>query len=123
MSKLLDRFGVCASTVCLIHCLATPLVILFFPGVKGIFNEEAHEVFAVIVVTSIALAVYPHCKRHGHKDIIALAFAGVAFILSAIFFEDSMHLAFHYGLTTLGSVLLILAHLKNIKVRHGSCAH
>lgn len=123
MSKILDRFGVCASSICLIHCLATPLVILFFPGVKGIFTEEAHEVFAVIVVTSIALAVYPHCRRHGHKDIIAMAISGVALVLGAIFFESSMPLALHYGLTTAGSIFLILAHLKNMRVRHGSCSH
>lgn len=123
MSKLLDRFGVCASTVCLVHCVLTPFVILFFPGVKGLFTEEAHEVFAVVVVSSITFAVYPHCRRHGHKDIIAMAIFGVALILAAIFFETRMPLALHYILTTIGSVFLILAHLKNIKVRHGNCSH
>ncbi|MCO4755468.1 MAG: MerC domain-containing protein [Bacteriovoracaceae bacterium] len=123
MSKLLDRFGVCASTVCLIHCVATPFVIFFFPSFKEVFNEETHEVFAVLVVGLVGAAVLPHCKKHGHKDIIAVAVAGVALILGAIFFEDSMPLAFHYGLTMIGSIMLILAHLKNIKVRHGNCSH
>lgn len=122
MSKLLDRFGVCASSLCLIHCLLTPLAVLFFPGVKGLFTEDAHKVFAVVVVSSIAFAVYPHCRRHGHKDIIAFAAAGVGLILGAIFFEDAMPLSMHYILTTIGSVLLIWAHLKNIKVRHGNCS-
>lgn len=123
LTKVLDKFGVCASTACLVHCLATPFVIMFFPGIKGVFTEEAHEVFAIIVVTLIALAVYPLCKkRHGHKDILAFAFAGVILILSAIFFEALMPLSAHYGLTTLGSICLIAAHVKNIRVRHGGCS-
>lgn len=123
MSKILDRLGVCASTVCLIHCLATPLAIFFFPSMKGFFSEEAHEVFAVIVISFIAMAIYPLCKRHTHKDIIAIAFAGVGLVLSAIIFEDAMPLIWHYVLTTIGSILLITAHLKNMKVRHGHCSH
>lgn len=122
MSKLLDRLGVCASTICLIHCVATPFVIFFFPAVRGTFSEAAHEVFAVVVVALIAVAVFPHCRKHGHKDIIAMAAAGTFSILSAIFFEERMPLAFHYILTTIGSIFLILAHLKNIKVRHGNCS-
>jgi len=124
LNKILDKFGVCASTVCLIHCLATPFVIMFFPGIKGVFTEEAHEVFAIIVVTLIALAVYPLCKKsHGHRDILALAFTGVVLILSAIFFEELMPIAAHYGLTTIGSICLIAAHIKNIRVRHGNCSN
>lgn len=123
MSKLLDRFGVCASSLCLIHCLLTPLVIFFVPGIKGLFTEGAHHFFAAIVVAPIALAVYPHCKRHQHKDIIALAFAGAGCVLAAIAFEAHMSLAWHYLLTTLGSICLIWAHLKNIRVRHGNCSH
>ena len=123
MSKLLDRFGICASSICLVHCLATPFVIFFFPSFKEIFNEQTHELFAVVVIAFIVIAVFPHCKRHGNKDIIALAFSGVSFILAAIFLEDLMPLLLHYGLTMVGSILLIIAHLKNIRVRHGNCSH
>lgn len=120
---MLDRFGVCASSLCLIHCALTPFALLLFPGVKGLFTEEAHRLFAVVVVSSIVFAVYPHCRKHGHKDIVASAATGVLLVLGAVFFERFMPLSAHYGLTIAGSLFLILAHWKNIKVRHGKCSH
>ncbi len=120
--KIWDKIGICASGLCLVHCLATPILLLVFPTLKITLadNHLFHEIFAVIVVSSILLAVYPHCKRHGHTDIIAIAFAGVAFVLSGLFMHD-LPLAISHTITIIGSILLIIAHVKNMKVRHGKC--
>lgn len=123
MGKILDRFGVCASTLCLIHCLATPIVIFFFPHMTGIFSEHTHELFAIVVISVVAIAVLPHCNKHGHKDIVLIALTGTSLIVAAIVLEGTLPLVLHYGLTMVGSAFLIWAHLKNIKVRHGNCSH
>ncbi|MAX67543.1 MAG: hypothetical protein CME66_11460 [Halobacteriovoraceae bacterium] len=121
--KLWDKIGICASGLCLVHCLATPILLLLFPAttMSGLIDSHLfHIIFAFIVVSSIFIAVYPNCHKHGHKDIIALAIIGAGLILSALFLHD-FPIIYGHGLTMLGSILLIIAHLKNMKVRHGKC--
>lgn len=122
-NKVWDKLGICASGLCLVHCLATPAILLFFPTFKLAFLEHhlVHQILGVLVVSSVLMAVYPHCKKHGHKDIIAFAFAGVIFILTGIFFGHDLGEEIEHGLTIAGSVMLLTAHFKNIKVRHGKC--
>lgn len=124
MNKLLDKFGICASTLCLIHCIATPFIIIFFPTIEEMLGNRAehiHEIFAAIVITLVLIAVYPQCRRHGHKDIVAFALLGVILIIGALFIENIPVL--HYSLTSLGSISLIIAHFRNMKVRHNKCDH
>lgn len=121
-TKIWDKIGICASGLCLVHCLATPILLLVFPATKiALFDSHLfHEIFAIVVVSSIMLAVYPHCKKHGHMDIIKIALIGVVLVLSPIIFHDLPIYATH-GLTISGSIFLITAHIKNMKVRHGKC--
>lgn len=123
VSRFWDKLGICASGLCLVHCLATPVILLLFPTLKLAFLEHhlVHEIFAVFVVSSVLVAVYPQCRKHGHKDIIAFALGGVLFILGGIFFGHELGEELEHGLTIVGSILLLTAHVKNIKVRHGKC--
>lgn len=121
-TRMWDKIGICASGLCLLHCLITPIVLILFPaGHLSFFADElVHKAFGVLVTLSILAAVYPHCKKHGHKDILTLAIIGVIFILTPIFFHDlNIHLS-HIS-TVVGSIVLIMAHIKNMKVRHGKC--
>lgn len=122
VTKIWDKIGVCASGLCLVHCLATPFLILLFPATKIDFLEtyHFHEIFAVLVTSSILLALYPHCKKHGHTDIILIAAVGVAFVIGGIVFPQLPE-TLHVASTVIGSIFLITAHIKNMKVRHGKC--
>ena len=122
-SKIWDKVGICASGLCLVHCLATPVILLIFPTFKLAFLEHhaIHEVLGVLVVSSVLIAVYPQCRKHGHKDIIGFALGGVLFILAGVFFGHDLGEELEHGLTIVGSILLLTAHVKNIKVRHGKC--
>ena len=120
--KFWDKMGICASTICLVHCLLTPIILLLYPASDLLFieSEIVHQVLGIIVISSALFAVYPHCHRHGHKDILAYAFLGAGFILIGIFAHDFPEYIGH-GFTILGSISLITAHLKNMRVRHGKC--
>ena len=123
INKLWDKIGICASGLCLVHCLATPLLLIFFPTslFADIHFELTHQIFAVIVTSSILIAVYPTCREHGHYDIIALAITGIILVLGAVFSHEIIGDNFSHGITVLGSIVLIIAHIKNMKVRHGKC--
>ena len=122
MNKIWDKIGICASGLCLVHCLATPVILLLFPALKLGADEHSifHEVIAAIVVTSILFVIYPHCRKHGHKDIIVLGVLGVASILTSLFLHD-LNIITSQIFTIIGSIMLITAHIKNMKIRHGKC--
>ena len=123
LNKIWDKIGICASGLCLIHCLATPILLLLMPGFQfsEVYDEHIHELFAVVVVSSIMFAVYPNCRKHGHNDIIFIALTGVVLILISTFFHD-LPIAISHTITILGSITLITAHIRNMKVRHGKCS-
>lgn len=126
LNKIWDKIGICASGLCLIHCLATPVLLLVSPVFK--ITEDGHdhghtsfhEIFGIIVIASIMLAVFPNCRKHGHYDIMAISLTGMVLVLAGIFVHDIPEIA-SQTLTVIGSVLLITAHVKNMKVRHGKC--
>lgn len=122
VNKIWDKIGICASGLCLVHCLATPVLLLLLPALNLSDEKHGHmhEIFAVVVVLSIMLAVFPNCRKHGHYDIMAIASIGIALILSAVFFHD-MPFWIAQVMTVAGSIFLITAHIKNMKVRHGKC--
>lgn len=122
-TKFWDKLGICASGLCLIHCLATPVLLLLFPTFKLAFLEHhaIHEILAVLVVSSVLIAVYPQCRKHGHKDIIAYALIGVFLILGAVFLGHDIGEEAEHIMTIFGSLFLLFAHYKNIRVRHGKC--
>lgn len=121
MNKLWDKIGICASGLCLIHCLATPIILLFFPlFLHNETHEFLHEVLAFVVIASVMVAVFPKCHKHGHYDIIAIASVGMLLVLAGLFVHDiSIYLA--TGVTSVGSGFLIYAHYKNMRIRHGKC--
>ncbi len=123
INKIWDKLGICTSTLCLFHCLATPILLLAFPATQFEFLNDhmIHEIFAIVIVISLMLAIYPTCKEHGHIDIIVIATIGVAFILASVFLDDYITGMLHTTFTIFGSIFLITAHLKNMKVRHGRC--
>lgn len=118
-----DKIGICASSLCLIHCLTTPIILLAFPFLhESWMHESVHIICAIIVVVSVMIAIFPHCKKHGHYDIIAIACLGCLLVISGIFLEEKFG-EWMISLTVLGSIVLVWAHLKNMKVKHGKCAH
>lgn len=122
-SVIWDKIGICASSLCLIHCILTPIILVSFPFIyESWMHETVHITCAIIVMVSVVMAILPHCRKHGHKDIIAFALTGLVFVLTGIFVHENSEVL-SIALTIFGSTLLVIAHIKNIKVRHGKCEH
>lgn len=122
--EIIDKIGICASSLCLAHCIMTALMIVGLPflGQNFLNHELIHDILAVVVVITVVIAVYPHCHKHGHKDIVAFAVLGATLVLAGVIMHDSVELPADL-FTILGSISLIFAHYRNIKVRHGKCSH
>ena len=111
-----DRFGVWVSTLCVVHCVATPLLISLSTVVAHLLpaEESVHRTLATLVAAAGAIALIRGFRMHGRKRILVLMAAGLAFIFFGAWFGDSLpsHL-FEVGVTMMGSALMIAAHRMN----------
>ena len=115
-ASLADRIGIWMSALCVVHCVATPVLISmsavfahFLPG-----EESTHRTLATLVATVGAVALLRGFRMHGRRRILALMALGLAFIFLGAWFGD--HLPSHMWevlVTLTGSSLMIAAHRMN----------
>ncbi|MDE2089871.1 MAG: divalent metal cation transporter [Gammaproteobacteria bacterium] len=82
-----DRLGAVASTLCLIQCIASPLLIGLLPALSIGFlsGQHAQRMLALIVITVAAVSFLPGYTRHRKKRILGLMTVGLALLLFAAF--------------------------------------
>src|ERR1700728_4260667 len=85
--RSLDALGIFASSLCLVHCLAMPLIIGFLPILGWGFLEghRAHVILAFFVLTFALTALVPGYLRHRRRDILLMMLVGLSLVLSATF--------------------------------------
>lgn len=111
-----DRLGVYASTLCVVHCLFTP-VLLSLSSVFAHFlpsEERTHRTLALFIALLGAASLLRGFRAHRRLRILALMATGLICIFFAAFRGD--HLPGHWAevaITFLGSLLMIAAHRLN----------
>lgn len=116
-----DQGGVLVSIVCIIHCLAIPLMLIFSPTLAMYFEHEIIHVVIIAMVIPLVLTSLTHLKAgKGHRYILFLGPIGVALIIFATAYEflshDKVTLAGEM-ISIFGSILLVIFHWHNLKVR------
>ena len=109
-----DRWGMCASASCVVHCVVTPFAALALPAMAA--NEGAtHGVLAVAVALFALLAFVPGMRTHGKRRVLILGLAGVALIWTALLLpEDLVADALRDALTVTGGLAMVAAHVFNV---------
>jgi len=107
-----DNFAIFTSGLCLIHCLAAPLLLI--AGLSGAFTAwfEAEWVHQALLVPMVALAILslPHAyKQHGSLVPLLLASIGIIAMSSSFYLPESLEL----WLVIPSSLLVIMAHGMN----------
>ncbi|MEM8616483.1 MAG: MerC domain-containing protein [Pseudomonadota bacterium] len=108
-TRQVDAVAVGVSSLCLIHCLALPLLASALP-VMGPF-AEAEWIHKVLVLIALPLAVFAFlAERPGARRRVfaILAVCGAAFLTAGAFVE-ALH-DYEVVLTVCGAVLLGAAH-------------
>lgn len=106
-----DLWGQALSLICLVHCLATPIVLMLAPALAG-FLGGWHPVLLAGVVLTAAWAFVPGYRYHRNKSVLILAAGGVSLLAIGV-------LAFHAWfaaetvMTVSGAALMLAAHWKN----------
>ena len=125
VQRMADVFAVSCSGLCAVHCLATPILLIFLPVLSAsVFNDESfHAAILWFILPTSLLALLLGCSRHKDRRVILLCAFGLAVILLAVRFGDAFFGEFGERIiTTAGSVLLIAGHIRNFSLcRNAAC--
>jgi hypothetical protein len=82
-----DQIGIWTSTLCVIHCLLTP-VLISLSAVSAHFlpsEERTHRTLAVAIATLGAIALVRGYRRHRSSRVLVLMVVGLAFIFGGAY--------------------------------------
>ncbi|MBB4757875.1 hypothetical protein FHT12_002130 [Xanthomonas campestris] len=122
-ASVLDNSAIALSSLCLLHCLALPLLAAALPLLGAWSRAEwVHVVFAAAAVPLSGYALWSSHRRHAlPAPVWALAVFGLAgLVLGA---SGVAGAALETPVTVTGSLLLASTHLVNLRLRrrHGKC--
>ena len=114
--SLADRVGIWLSFLCVIHCLATPVLLIVFPALEAMKVAKLHESFhlALLLILPIVavIAFIPGYRKHQNRHVFYWAIPGLIIIAYvALWFDEASWLATAVSVT--GSLFLIRAHMVN----------
>ncbi len=112
-----DQAAISASVLCLVHCLALPLAVSFFPTIAQVADlpEWFHLVLVLIAMPISGWAMAAGYRRHGAMLPVTWAIMGL--LLMALGAWGGWSLAAETGITVVGSIILMLAHFLNWRAR------
>lgn len=115
-SSQLDNWGIFISTLCAIHCVLTPLLLIssahLSTQVESLHSLEL-PLFAVAFGIA-AIALYSSYKRHKSFQPLLLVVSGFILVLLA----GGLATVFETLFRVIGSLLIISGHVQNSKLTH-----
>ncbi|MGE4410254.1 MAG: MerC domain-containing protein [Sphingobium sp.] len=116
-TDMIEGMAVSTSMLCLVHCLALPLLLLLTPGFLGLFllSEKFHFIALALVVPSALAAFWLGYRRHRGALPALLGVAGAACLAGALL--PPVGEAAETTITVCGSLLLVVGHGLNWRLR------
>lgn len=119
MKKVWDRLGIAFSGACVVHCILVAFMPLIFPAIAAYTHSTwVHIVVGIIILFTSPLAFIPGYRKHGLTWILSTAVGGMFLILLGILLEGRFSDQVTHGISIIGSLFLVLAHVKNIQHSH-----
>lgn len=121
-----DRAGIWLSGICMVHCLALPVMLLLVPlwPTLGSAHGWVHPAFAVMLIGTTLPAAYSAWRRHHSPGLGTLLMAGLCVVMVGMMIGRSAGVFAEDGITLVGSVMLIAGHWRNGRVcASGACDH
>ena len=113
-SEWLDRAAVLLSFLCLLHCLALPLIVAGLPLLAKSFDDHLHAQVLVVVMPLSIVALGLGFRHHRKAWIVWAGVAGLAILVAGATIAHN-----YYGprvdtvVTVIGSIVLAVAHFYN----------
>lgn len=119
LTSSLDKSAITISVLCIFHCLLLPVLIVLLPSLAATaLNTEMFHILMVVCVLPISIyALTMGCKKHNKRSVLYTGLVGLLTLVAALVFGES-----HLGevgeklWTTIGSVIMAIAHIRNFKL-------
>lgn len=127
LRTIADLVGLCGSTICALHCLLLPILLVSSTTLPTFFlNDQAfHTIILWLVLPTALTAFAMGCWKH--KDIFVIFFGLLGIVglcLSAVWLHDVLGESGERAVTLLASASLIIAHIRNWRIcRAQRCEH
>ena len=109
-SPRLDLYAAGLSALCLLHCLALPLLVTIMPLVAQTAESElVHQLLVVATVPVSLRVIWKTLAAHRNRLFVGAVLGGLGLLLLAAFSEAVS--AYEEPITVVGGVLLCSAHL------------
>lgn len=124
VATLWDRLGIVGSTLCLIHCAATPLFVGVFSvaGFNFLGGEQFHQIAALLLALVAFFAFMPGFRRHRNGWVFGAGALGVLLLIVGGFAVSSLE-GLEVAVTVMGSLLLVTAHMVNWRLTSRMACH
>jgi hypothetical protein len=110
----LDGAAVGLSALCLIHCLALPLVVAGLPFLAQFSEGHLHKQMLVVVLPLSIVALGLGFRHHRNSQIVAAGIAGMALLtIGATVAHENWGLLADRTFTISGALILAAAHFYN----------
>ena len=118
---LLDMAAIGLSGLCLLHCLALPIIVAGLPFLAGLGDEHFHAEMLWIVLPISTLALALGYRRHRSLLVWQTGIPGMLLLVVGGTVAHSLYgLVADRALTLLGALVLAAAHYMNSRL--ASCA-
>lgn len=122
-----DKIGISLSSICVVHCILTPIAFVVLPAIGYAAGEHTHEFHWMmgVVLLPVALVAFVRGFSH-HRHLLPgiVGGLGVAIIFAALFFVDSHDVLYkHFAVSMAGSVFLLVGHVLNRRACIQCAAH
>lgn len=114
LAGIANATGIAASTLCLLHCLAMPLLLLALPALGWAAGEHTHQALIGVALAAALLSLGPGYLAHRRAPVLLLGGAGLAGLAVAVFLVGPRYgESAETALSVTGAILLCAAHLRN----------
>ena len=127
LSMLLDRASIGLSVICVLHCFATPILLVFAPSLLAlpVADEKFHAVLIFMILPASLVALTLGCRRHGDMSIVYWGCGGLVVLLGTLVLgHDLLGDGGEKIMTVFGSGLVVIGHTLNFRAcRASTCQH
>lgn len=110
----LDLAGIALSALCLLHCLAVPLVAT--GALAWAASERIHLGLTVALAAVVLAVAVPGYRRHRQPVVPVLLASGLALLLAAVTVGEAAGETGETLLTVVGSLALTAGHVLNLRL-------
>jgi MerC mercury resistance protein len=118
LSRHFDQVAIALSTICIVHCLAVPVLVAVLPIAAITLGNDGHfhGLMLWLVVPTSVVGFGLGFRLHGRPQILFIGAVGVLVLATAALWgHRAWSGAFEVSVSVAGSVTLALAHWMNFR--------